>query len=124
MKTLIISLLMTFPFLGTAQDLPSKNQSSSVEVYGNCSMCKSRIEKAALEVSGVKYANWNIQSGDLQLIYNARKTHVDSVQAAVAVSGHDTRDVKADSLVYEELPFCCQYVRKGEVAKEGQMTKH
>lgn len=124
MKTLIISLLMTLPFLGTAQDLPSKNQSSSVEVYGNCSMCKSRIEKAALEVSGVKYANWNIQSGDLQLIYNARKTHVDSVQAAVAVSGHDTRDVKADSLVYEELPFCCQYVRKGEVAKEGQMTKH
>ena len=124
MKTLIISLLLTFPFLGTAQDLPSKNQSSSVEVYGNCSMCKSRIEKAALEVSGVKYANWNIQSGDLQLIYNARKTHVDSVQAAVAVSGHDTRDVKADSLVYEELPFCCQYVRKGEVAKEGQMTKH
>jgi hypothetical protein len=87
-------------------------------------MCKSRIEKAALDVSGVKYASWDIPSGNLKLIYNARKIHIDSVQAAVAVSGHDTRDFKADSLVYNELPFCCQYVRKGENAKEGQMTKH
>jgi cation transport ATPase len=124
MKTLIISLCMALPLMGVAQDLPSKNQRSNVEVFGNCSMCKSRIEKAALEVNGVKYANWNIQSGDLQLIYNARKTHLDSVQSAVAISGHDTRDYKADSKVYKELPMCCQYVRKGETAKPGQMTKH
>jgi len=124
MKTLFFSLLMTFPFLGMAQDQPSKSQSDAFEVYGNCNMCKSRIEKAALNVSGVKYASWDIPSGNLKLIYNARKIHIDSVQAAVAVSGHDTRDFKGDSLVYNELPFCCQYVRKGEKAKDGQMTKH
>jgi copper chaperone CopZ len=124
MKPLFISLLMMLSFMGMAQDLPSKSQSDIFEVFGNCKMCKSRIEKAALNVSGVKYASWDIPSGNLKLIYNARKINIDSVQAAVAVSGHDTRDFKADSLVYNDLPFCCQYVRKGENAKEGQVTKH
>ena len=124
MKTILISILVLLPVVGMAQEQPSKNQSSQVEVFGNCQMCKSRIEKAALEVSGVKYAQWDIPSGNLKLIYNARKTHIDTVQVAVAVSGHDTRDYKADSAVYDKLPMCCQYVRKGEAAKPGQMTKH
>ena len=124
MKTLIISLLMVLPMMGLAQDLPSKNQQSNVEVNGNCKMCKSRIEKAALDVNGVKYAIWDIPSGDLKLIYNAREIHIDSIQAAIAASGHDTGDFKAESAVYEALPMCCQYVREGETAKPGQMTKH
>ena len=124
MKPFVIFCFVAFSFFSFAQEKSTKSDKASFEVLGNCGMCKDRIEKAAISVKGVKYASWDIQSGQLQLIYNGLKTNVDSIEKQIAASGHDTDHHKAVVEIYDQLPACCQYVRKGQEPKPGQITKH
>lgn len=124
MKPFLIFCLLVFPLFSYAQDKPTKNEKASLEVLGNCGMCKDRIEKAAITVKGVKYASWDIPSGQLRLVYNGLKTNLDAIEKQIADSGHDTEHHKALVEIYDQLPACCQYVRKGKEPKPGQMTKH
>ena len=124
MKPLLIFCFVAFSVFSYAQDKPSKNEKASLEVLGNCGMCKDRIEKAAISVKGVKYASWDIPSGQLRLVYNGLKTNLEKIEKQIAASGHDTEHHKAIVEIYTQLPACCQYVRKGQEPKPGQMTKH
>lgn len=124
MKPFLIFCFVFFSLFTFAQDKPSKNEKASFEVLGNCGMCKDRIEKAAISLKGVKYASWDIPSGQLRLVYNGLKTNLDAIEKQIAASGHDSESHKATAEIYEQLPACCKYVRKGEEPKSGQMTKH
>ena len=124
MKPFLIFCFVFFSLFSFAQDKPLKNEKASFEVLGNCGMCKNRIEKAAISVKGVKYASWDIPSGQLRLVYNGLKTNLDAIEKQIAASGHDSERHKAIAEIYEQLPACCKYVRKGEEPKPGQMTKH
>ena len=124
MKRVPIFCFLAFSLFSYAQDKPSKNEKASLEVLGNCGMCKDRIEKATISVKGVKYASWDIPSSQLRLVYNGLKTNLDAIEKQIAASGHDTENNQATVEIYDQLPACCQYVRKGEKLKKGQMTKH
>jgi hypothetical protein len=78
------------------------------KVYGNCSMCKTRIEKS-LKIKEVKYVRWNKKSKDLMVAYLSPSITVDSLQRRVAAVGHDTEKYKAPDAIYNELPSCCLY---------------
>lgn len=123
-KSLFIVLFMSFSLLSFSQKSPSKNEKKSIEVLGNCNMCKKRIEKAAFSVKAVKYASWDNSSGQLSLIYNGLKTDIETIEKQIAAVGHDTEHHVSSDKIYDQLPACCQYVRKGEEPKPGQMTKH
>ena len=124
MKPFLIFCIVSFSLFSFSQDKPSKNEKASFEVLGNCGMCKDRIEKAAFSVKGVKYASWDIPSGQLRLVFNGIKTNLDVIEMQIATSGHDTENHKTTEEIYDQLPACCQYVRKGEEPKPGQMNKH
>jgi len=96
-------LMMTTTF---AQN---KNAKASIEVDGVCLMCKSRIEKGAIKTKGVKSAVWNIETHQLSLIYDERKTNIKAIEANVAAVGHDTKDVKATDEAYNSVHDCCKY---------------
>ena len=123
-KSVFIVLFVSFSLLSFAQESSSKNEKKSIEVLGNCDMCKKRIEKAAFSVKGVKFASWDNSSGQLRLIYNGLKTDIDTIEKQIAAAGHDTEHHNASKDIYDQLPACCQYVRKGQEPKPGQMTKH
>ena len=107
MKNLIAILLVAFVgFTATAQD---KNARATVEVDGVCGMCKVRIEKAAIKTKGVKSAVWNVESKELSLIYDERKTDVSAISASVAAVGHDTKEIKATDEAYNSVHPCCLY---------------
>ena len=124
MRLLIIFCFVSSSFFSYAQQSPTNNDKVSLEVLGNCGMCKKRIEKAAFSVKGVKYASWDILSGQLRLVYNGLKTNLDVIEMKIAGSGHDTENYETKVETYNQLPDCCQYVRKGDEPKPGQMTKH
>ena len=124
MKPFIIFCFIVFSMFSYSQDKPSKNEKTSIEVLGNCGMCKARIEKAAFTVKGVKHASWDIPSGQLRLIFNGLKTNLDLIEMQIAAFGHDTENHETTVEIYDRLPACCQYVRKGEEPKPGQMIKH
>jgi len=86
-----------------------KNKKMTFEVDGVCEMCKARIEKAALNVSGVKYAAWDIASHELSLIIDERKTNSMQIKSAMAQAGHDTKELKASQEAYDKVHPCCKY---------------
>ncbi len=113
MKNVLLVLILAFVGVSSqAQEKKNKNAKYNVEINGNCEHCKKRIEKAAYSVSGVKSANWNVETHQLALILNEEKTSIFDLEKAVAKAGHDSDEFKAEKEVYEKLPACCLYVRK------------
>lgn len=82
-------------------------------VSGNCEICKERIEKVALSVSGVGFANWNISDDRLSLTFDPRRTTLDEISLAVAKAGHGTNLHKADRDVQSQMPDYCKPAKEG-----------
>ena len=112
MKNIIVILVFLLGFAANAQEKKDKNAKYSVEVNGNCEMCKKRIEAAAYQTKGVKSANWDVATHQLDLIINEQKSSIGEVEKSVAKTGHDTQHVKATQADYEQLHGCCLYERE------------
>ncbi len=84
---------------------------NSFKVSGNCEMCKSKIEKAANSIEGVKFAKWNMVSQKMTVKYNTDKTTVSLIQESIANVGYDTDNYKAKDETYNKLHHCCKYKR-------------
>ena len=117
MKKLIIVFFLITGFTAFGQN---KNARASIEVDGVCVMCKQRIEKAAIQTKGVKSADWNIETHQLKLIFDERKTDLKAIQTNIAAVGHDTHDVKAPDEVYDKIHACCKY--RDESVKEDHKS--
>jgi copper chaperone CopZ len=109
MKTKIISLVALIMFGVVAAF--AGNKVEKVKVYGNCDLCKARIEKAAKAVDGVATANWNKETKMMDLAFDDSKTDVHKVAMAIANAGHDTEMHRATDEAYSKLPGCCKYER-------------
>ena len=109
-------------FLALSLPVLAQNAKAQLQVEGVCNSCKARIEKAALGVKGVKYAQWNVNSHQLSLILDERKTSTAQVQEAIAKAGHSnnladgTHKVEASEEDYNKVSDCCKY-RDEEVVK-------
>lgn len=106
MKNILLLTAILMTSIVFAQD---KNKKISFEVNGKCEMCKMRIEKAALSVSGVKYALWDIPTHELSLIMDERKTNSMEIKSAIAAVGHDSKELKATQEAYDNVHPCCKY---------------
>jgi mercuric ion binding protein len=104
MKHIII--FVSFILLSTVAF--SQTVEAKIKVYGNCTMCKKRIE-TALDTKGVKQASWDPKTKELSIVYNSSKISEQQIHEIVASVGHDTDKVKAKDETYAELPFCCLY---------------
>lgn len=107
-KTIFI---LSFLMIGLSAEAQKKkrNAKASIEVDGVCLMCKKRIEKAALNTKGVKFALWNVKTHMLSLIIDERKTDVKTIQKNIAAVGHDTKGIRAKDHVYNNIDPCCKY---------------
>lgn len=106
-----IAIVLLFSLIGfsvQAQEQNKKVVIDTVIVYGNCGMCKSRIE-SALDTKGVKNAEWNIQTKQLVVAYVPAKISLAQILELAAGVGHDSDAKKADEAVYKTLPGCCLY---------------
>jgi copper chaperone CopZ len=109
MKNSFLLVLFLLPAVYShAQKMSTKIDTIRVHVFGNCEMCKERIEQAA-KGPGVKSAIWDIDSKQLTLVYNTNITNPGKVEQRIADAGHDTQKKKAKDNVYSELPECCLY---------------
>jgi copper chaperone CopZ len=91
--------------------LPSKAQkvkTDTLTVYGNCGMCKDRIEQA-LDVKGIAFAAWDVKTDLLTVSYKPEKISLNQISLLLNKVGHDTRISKADDQDYEKLHGCCNY---------------
>lgn len=115
---LIFTVLLT-----TAAFAQNKNAKASIEVDGVCGMCKKRIETAAIRTKGVKSAVWNVDTHELKLIYDERKTDLTTISKKLASVGHDTKEIKATDEQYDSVHPCCKYRDKDVVKDHEGETK-
>jgi periplasmic mercuric ion binding protein len=108
-KLFVAAVLLVF--VGSALFAQGTSKTENIKVWGNCEMCKTRIEKAA-KIDGVTKAEWNDETKILALVYNPAKVSSDEVQKKIAAAGHDTEKFKGDDKAYSNLPSCCKYERK------------
>jgi len=106
MRNLIVIIAL---FIGTIASAQNKNERAIIDVDGVCMMCKDRIEKACIKTKGVKSAFWHPKTHELKLIFDARKTNLDSIKKSIAAVGHDTKTLKASPEAYNSLHNCCKY---------------
>ena len=105
MKTIILLISLFFAFNSHAQ---STVVTATVSVKGNCDECKERIENAA-DIKGVKNCVWDETRQAVTVIYDSKKVSLEQIEKAIAKSGHETSQEKADSKAYNGLPSCCKY---------------
>lgn len=88
----------------------TETQTMAFFVAGNCGMCQARIEHAAKKMDGVQSATWDKETKQLTVTATA-KVSQQTIEKAIAKSGHDTKTAKAEQATYEKLPGCCHYER-------------
>lgn len=102
--TIIILLALATP--GFAQQ--KKTVTTSFEVGGVCEMCKARIERA-VDVPGVKSANYDLSTHQLQITFLPGKISEEKIHLLLNEAGHDTAKSKASAEQYEKVHGCCKY---------------
>ena len=122
MKKLIVlplvlaSVMSSFGGVSSNEDINTvteiqHNKTENFKVYGNCGMCKNRIETSLKNVDGIKEVVWDVKTKMITVTFDPHKMTLKKIKETIASVGHDTDDVKADSKVYNELPGCCQFDR-------------
>lgn len=119
MKRFLLFVFVSLAFFEVSAQ--SKNVKATLNVDGVCTSCKSRIERSALSVKGVKFALWNVETHHLSLVFNQKKTDLATIQRAIASSGHSNnlfgeKPIEALGDSYNLLPSCCKY-KDPEVVK-------
>lgn len=121
MKTIKILFAIAFAFIFTQSSFSQSDKTQrsiglktqTLKVFGECSMCKKRIELAASKIEGVKETSWNEDSKLLTVKYSIfNRDAIEKVRIAISAAGYDTEKSEADRTAYEKLPECCRYQRK------------
>lgn len=121
MKKLILACIMAITTFSsysvpTTQDVLKTNEilhneTETFKVYGNCGMCKKRIESSLKDVKGVSKATWDVKSKMMKVTFDPHVISLEKIKTTIASVGHDVDGVKADDNIYNNLPNCCQYDR-------------
>jgi copper chaperone CopZ len=120
MKTLNLIFPVFFAFMLSISASAQTNDQSKVKmtspktesfkVWGQCGMCKARIEKT-VKAEGATSAAWDEKTQMLTVTFDPSKTNRDDLSKKLAAVGHDTENYKAPDDVYAKLPGCCHYER-------------
>jgi Cu(I)/Ag(I) efflux system membrane fusion protein len=118
MHCFFIQFLIWFGLVGLGWNTAlaqQKAQTSRAEarfrVYGNCMACEKRIVEA-LDQRGIIAGGWDRDKQEAWAVYKPSRVTLEQIHRYVVAVGHDTDLMKADSLVYNQLPYCCLYREK------------
>ena len=114
-------LFISFFLLFTLNSF-SQTKSAKIVVDGVCMMCEERIEKKAIDVKGIKLADWNLDNRVLKVVYNEKNITINEIHEFLESIGHDTEKKIASDEAYSLLDPCCQY-RDLQVIKDHGLDR-
>ncbi len=112
LNKIMMAILVLLSGISNAQIKNAKTE--SVKIYGNCGMCKTKIEKAG-NLKNIAQVDWNEDTKMATLTYDENKTNQDEILKRIALVGYDSDKFLAPADVYSKLPGCCQYDREAKV---------
>jgi copper chaperone CopZ len=111
---LMLATILLFSIITKAQIKNSKTE--TVKVYGNCEMCKAKIEKAG-NLKKTSKVTWDDKTQLATITYDEKKTNQDEILKRIALVGYDSEKFLAPDATYSKLDKCCQYERVAKVSE-------
>ena len=109
MKNLIWMFLALLSSFASAQTNSKKIATVEIQTSAVCGMCEDLIVQKNLAFEkGVRYAEMDVKTGVLTVNYRKDKTTGAHLRSLISNLGYSADSVKADSLAYENLHFCCK----------------
>jgi periplasmic mercuric ion binding protein len=102
MKSIFLTLMMV-----VALGASAKTVTKQILVKGECGMCKEKIEKA-LDMPGVSFAEWNVETKMLTVRYNDKKVSEDKIHETISGLGYATDKLEANKDGQNKLESCCK----------------
>jgi Protein of unknown function (DUF3347) len=109
MKSLLSMITITLLSITTFAQIKN-SKTESLKVYGNCGMCKEKIEKAGTQ-KNISKTVWSEETAMATITYDAKKTNTDAILKKIALVGYDSDNFLAPDAVYKKLHGCCKYER-------------
>ncbi|MCU0433124.1 MAG: heavy-metal-associated domain-containing protein [Bacteroidia bacterium] len=114
MKTIIKNSLLVLLFIsGTIllqSQRPADATATSIEIKtsAECTMCKTRLEKALNLTKGVVESNLDLKTRIVTVKYLPNKITPAKIRDIISRTGYDADEVKARPGAYKRLPECCR----------------
>jgi mercuric ion binding protein len=105
----LIIAIAVFSFQLGAQSVNLKKE--TFKVYGNCGMCKNKIENCLKENDGITSRKYDIKKQLLTVEYDPGKITAKEIGQKVADVGYDNAYARSTDEKYNKLHECCQYKR-------------
>lgn len=109
MKKIIIMLCCILTSIASFAQATKKTE--NIKVYGNCDMCKEKIEGSLKKKDGVISKRWDSKTQMLSVTYDTSKITIQNIGKKIADVGYDNEHAKATDETYNKLHHCCQYER-------------
>ncbi len=103
-------LLLSIVFFNISS-YAQESKTDTIKVYGNCNMCKEKIEGSLKEKDGITSKNWDKKTKLLVVTYDAAKITKEQIGQKIADVGYDNQYATATEKAYKKLHSCCQYDR-------------
>jgi copper chaperone CopZ len=110
MKLLLSVIAMVLLSTTTTFAQIKNSKTDTIKVYGNCEMCKAKIEKAGTK-KNISKVEWSEETNMATITYDAKKITTDVILKNIALVGYDSEKFFATDAVYKKLPGCCKYER-------------
>ena len=73
-----------------------------------CETCGPKFEKVLLREKGVQMVTLDEKAMTIKVVYNTKKTNLQTIRTAISKLGYDADNVKADAVAYAGLDGCCK----------------
>ena len=120
MKTIKLFFLLAITASVSIVAEAQKTASETFKVNGNCGMCETKIEKAAMD-AGASFAEWDMENKVIFVKYSTKSSNLAKIQKGIADVGYDNAGAKAADGSYNKLHACCKYDRSVSAAA-NEMT--
>jgi len=114
MKYIIALAFILFSITASFAQQTKKTQKAVIKTTITCDHCKEcetcgqLFEKTLLREKGIQMVTLNTEAMTIEVIFNSKKTDINTIKNAISNLGYDADDVKANPEGYEKLDGCCK----------------
>jgi copper chaperone CopZ len=114
MKHIITLVFILFTITTSFAQQQKKTQKAIIKTTITCDHCKEcetcgqLFNQKLLREKGVQMVNIDTEKMTIEVIYNSKKTTLESIKTAISNLGYDADEVRANPEAYEKLDGCCK----------------
>ncbi len=116
MKSLLSMVAIILLSTNTISAQIKNSKTDTIKIYGNCEMCKAKIEKAGTQ-KNISKVVWSDETNMATITYDTKKTTTDAILKKIALVGYDSDKFLATDAAFKKLPGCCKYERPSKIKK-------